>query len=367
MSDSHAPRRRKRPDPQPRRQIRWSALVLPGLGLVAVIALVWIIVAATRMLSPAGASVAVPTFVGLRYADAEGVAKKTHLSLHVVARKPDYHAPKDEIVGQLPAAGEHVREGRVIDLVLSDGEPTAKVPNVANMSVRDATVALENAHLDVGSVSSQYDSIVPEATVLSQQPDALSQVPAGTKVDLVIAKGQPVAYAPNFVGMPIASAPAAAKEANVKLAPSVQMPIAPSAPPKGIIVAQDPPAGQQMHPNETITLQVSGGALPTPVPSPTFPSPGANGFGQSPAAGGSPQAPSPASSPAARGLRVSVALPESPQPVRIRVVVVDATGSRTLFDQNSKGGTTISFDITVTGAATLETYIGDQLVNSTPL
>ena len=64
---------------------------------------------------------------------------------------------------------------------------------------------------------------------------------------------------------------------------------------------------------------------------------------------------------------MSVALPESPQPVRIRVVVVDATGSRTLFDQNSKGGTTISFDITVTGAATLETYIGDQLVNSTPL
>jgi len=366
VSDSHAPRRRKRPEPGPRRRIRWPALVLPGLGLVAVIALVWIIVAAMRMLSPAGASVAVPSFVGLRYADAAGAAKKSHLSLHVVARKPDYHAPKDEIVGQLPAAGEHVREGRVIDVVLSDGEPTAKVPNVANMSVRDATVTLENAHLDVGSVSSQYDSGVPEATVLSQQPEALSQVPAGTKVDLVIAKGQPVAYAPNFVGMPIANAPAAAKEANVKLAPSVQMPIAPSAPPKGIIVAQDPPAGQQMRPNETITLQVSGGALPTPVPSPTFPSPAQSQPGQAPSAAGS-QGPSPAPSPTARGLRVSVALPESPQPVRIRVVVVDATGSRTLFDQNSKGGTTISFDITVTGAATLETYIGDQLVNSTPL
>lgn len=366
MSETRAPKRRKRPEPRQRPQIRWSSLVLPGVGLLAIIALIWIAAQAMRMLSPAGASVTVPSFVGLRYASAQGVAEKSHLSLHVVARKPDYHAPKDDVVGQLPAAGEHVREGRIIDVVLSDGEPVARVPNVANMSVRDATVALENAHLDVGSVGSQYDAGVPEATVLSQQPEALTQVPAGTKVDLVIAKGQPVAYAPNFVGMPIAGAPAAAKEANVKLATPMLLPIAPSAPPKGIIVAQDPPAGQQMRPNETITLQVSGGALPTPIPSPTFPSPGAAQPGQVPATGGS-QAPSPAPSPTARGLRVSVALPQSPQPARIRVVVVDATGSRTLFDQNTRGGTTISFDITVTGAATLETYIGDQLVNSTPL
>jgi len=315
-----------------------------------------------RMLSPAGASVSVPSFIGMRYASAQGVAVKSHLSLHVVARKPDYHASKDDVVGQLPAAGEHVREGRVIDVVLSDGEPLARVPNVANMSVRDATVALENAHLDVGSVGSQYDAGVPEATVLSQQPEALSQVTAGTKVDLVIAKGQPVAYAPNFVGMPISSASAAAKEANVKLEPAVQLPIAPSAPPKGIIVAQDPPAGQQMRPNETITLQVSGGALPTPIPSPGFPSPGASQPGQA-----LPTVGSPAPSPTARGLRVSVALPESAAPVRTRVVIVDATGSRTLFDQNTRGGTSISFDITVTGAATLQTYVGDQLVNSTPL
>jgi len=366
VSGSHTPKRRKREEQRPPLRIRWSALVLPGVGFLAVIALIWIAAQAMRMLSPAGASVTVPSFVGMRYASAEGVAVKSHLSLHVVARKPDYHASKDDVVGQLPAAGEHVREGRVIDVVLSDGEPLARVPNVANMSVRDATVTLENAHLDVGSVGSQYDAGVPEATVLSQQPEALSQVTAGTKVDLVIAKGRPVAYAPNFVGMPIGNASAAAKEANVRLEPAVQLPIAPSAPPKGIIVAQDPPAGQQLRPNETITLQVSGGALPTPIPSPGFPSPGASQPGQVAPSDGS-QAPSPAPSPTARGLRVSVALPESSAPVRTRVVIVDATGSRTLFDQNTRGGTTISFDITVTGAATLQTYVGDQLVNSTPL
>lgn len=347
--------------------MRWAALVLPGLALVAVVALVWIAAEAMRLLSPAGASVSVPSFTGMRYSEAEDAASRAHLALHTVARKPDYHAPKDTIVGQLPAAGEHVREGRTIDVIVSDGEPYARVPNVANMSVRDATVTLENARLDIGAVTSRYDDGVPEATVLAQTPEALSQVPAGTKVALVIAKGRPVAYAPNFVGMPITSAPAAAKEADVTLAASVQLPIAPSAPPKGIIVSQDPPAGQQLRPGETIALHVSGGAIPTPQPSPTFATPGAvDSGGSGPATGGgSPAQETP--SPAPRGLRVSVALPQTTQPARIRVVVVDATGSRVLFDQQSTGGTTISFDITVTGAATLETFVDDQLVNSTPL
>lgn len=370
MSEGRAPRRRKRTEPKPRMKIRWSALVLPGLALVAIVALVWVAAEAMRLLAPAGASVAVPSFTGMRYDDAQDAASAAHLALHIVARKPDYHARKDVVVGQLPAAGEHVREGRTIDVIVSDGEPLARVPNVANMSVRDATVTLENARLDVGAVTSRYDDGVPEATVLAQQPEALSQVPAGTKVALVVAKGQPVAYAPNFVGMPIASAPAAAKEASVRLSPSVQLPLAPSAPPKGIIVSQDPPAGQQLHPGETIRLEVSGGAIPTMPPSPSSASPSAAGSGGeagtgSASGGASPSQPTPSATP--RGLRVSVALPQTSKPARIRVVVVDATGSRVLFDQQSEGGTTISFDITVTGPATLETFVDDQLVNSTQL
>ena len=350
------------------------ALALPIAVAAAVIVIAWVAIAAVRWFSPAGDSISVPSFVGMQYSQAEDAAKAAHLSLRIVARKPDYHAPKDRVVGQLPAAGGHVREGRVVDVVVSDGEPTTKVPNVANMSVRDATVALENARLDVGSVQTQIDSDVAEGTVLSQKPEALSDVPAGTKIDLVIAKGRPIAYAPNFVGLQIAAANAAAKDAHVELAPSVQQPIAPSAPPKGIVVSQDPPAGQQMKPHERVKLQVSGGAPPTPPPSPTpvppIPSSSSEAGAQSPGLTPSPQ-PSQTnllSAPATpRGLRVSVALPESPAPARIRVVLLDASGSRTLYDQQTRGGFTLSFDLTVTGAGTLQTFVGESLVNSTSL
>jgi serine/threonine-protein kinase len=368
VSEGRAPRRRRRDEPPPRKRIvigrRWSLYVLPAGVVLALVAILWITIAAIRWFSPAGDAVTVPTFVGMQYAQAEGKAKGARLGLHVVARKPDYHAPKDRIVGQLPAAGQHVREGRVVDVIVSDGQPVTKVPNVANMSVRDATVALENARLDVGAVQSLYDADVPEATVLSQHPEALSEVPAGTKVDLVIAKGRPIAYAPNFVGMQVRAAAAAAKDAHIGLAPSVQLAIAPSAPPKGVVVAQDPPAGQQLKPREKVTLQVSGGSPATPTPSPQAqPSP-PEAAGTSPAASPTSLLSAPASP---RGLRVSVALPQSPQPARVRVVLLDATGSRTLYDQQTRGGFTLSFDLTVTGAGTLQTFVGDALVNSTPL
>ena len=379
MSETRAPRRRRRDIPKTRAPIRlpwsllarvqWKSLLIPTAAALGVVVVLWIAFAALQWFAPAGGSVAVPSFVGMQFAKAQDAAKAANLGLRIVDHKPDYHAPKDRILGQLPAAGEHVREGRTVDVVVSDGEPLAKVPNVANMSVRDATVALQNARLDLGKVEEQTDLDLTEGTVLLQQPDAMSTVPAGTHVDLVIAKGRPIAYAPNFAGLQIAEAVAAAKQAHVDLASPVPMPIASGAPPKGIIVGQDPPAGEMMKPHEKVTLQVSGGA-PSPSPTPFAPSPVAGGAVAPETAGraSSTATPAPTSAPLGpRGLRVSVALPQSPQPTRIRVVLIDATGSRTLYDQQTRGGFTLSFDLTVTGAGTLQTFVGESLVNSTQL
>jgi serine/threonine-protein kinase len=370
VNEDRGPRRRRAQTAvKPRTRTSSALALLAASALIVIVALVWLTVSVVHWVAPAGNSVVVPSFIGLQYAAGLSTAKSAGVRLHIVARKPDYHAPKDQIVGQLPAAGEHVREGRTIDVVVSDGQPTAKVPNVANLSVRDATVALENARLDVGKVDSEINTDVPAGTVLFQKPDALSDVPAGTKVDLTVAAGRPIAYAPNFVGMSLQAAIAAAKDAHVALAAPVALPIAPGAPAKGIVSSQDPPAGQLLKPHDRITLQISGGAPPaSPSPSPLGPSPA------SPQAPGTTTAAPSASQPSllpspggVRGLRVSVALPESPTAVRIRVVLLDATGSRSLYDQQTRGGFTLTFDITVQGAGTLQTYVGDALVNSTPL
>jgi beta-lactam-binding protein with PASTA domain len=344
----------------------WSALA------VSAVIIIWLVMTWNAYTAPAGAPVTVPSLIGIQFSAAQELASKSRVSLHVIAHRPDFKAPKDRVLGQLPAAGEHVREGRSVDIILSDGVPTVKVPNVGAMSLRDATVALENAHLFPGDVQSRQQNDVTAGTVLDQKPDAFTSLPAGSRVDLVVARGRPQRYAPNFVGASVSFAVAAAKDAGIALDRVTELALAPGAKPKGTVVAQDPSAGTPLLPNQRISLQVSGGAPPTPVPIDTGPvaEPGST---NGPSAGVDQGSPHPNASgvlptpQGARGMRVSVALPGSSAPARIRVVLLDATGSRTLYDQRTTGGITLSFDVTVTGAATIDTYVDDALVNSTAL
>jgi len=328
-----------------------------AIAVVAIMASIW--------LAPAGKPVPVPSFMGMPFDHAQSLASSAHLGLRVVAHRTDFHAPKNVIIGQLPSAGETVREGRVVDVILSDGVPTVSVPNLSNLSLRDAKLALGNAHLTLGKVAESQNVDVIAGQVLEQHPDPFTQLPAGGAVDVTVAKGRPQMYAPNFIGMSLDFAKKAAADAHVVIGGVTQMPIREGAKPKGTIVAQDPVPGFAMTPKQKMSLQVSGGGPQTPTPSPSP-------LASEEAAQSSPT-PSPSPSPvlaspgAARTMRISVALPKSDVAKPVRIVLQDATGSKTIFEQTTTGGVTLSFDLTVVGGGTIETYVDGKLVTTTPL
>ncbi len=368
MSNGGGRTRRRRPRPSEANARRGRSWVdyLPLISLVAlVVAIGVVVVAAYSWLTPAGRPITVPPFIGMPFDEARSLSASAHVGLRVVAHRVDFHAPKDVIIGQLPSAGEKVREGRVIDVILSDGVAMVKAPNLSNLSLRDAKVALGNAHLSLGTVKETTNLGVVAGVVLGQHPDPFTSLPAGSTVDVTVARGHPQMYAPSFVGMSLDFAKKAAGDANVALGSITDMPITPGAKPKGTVVAQDPVAGQQLTPGQKISLQISGGAPATPTPSPLAT--------LLPLAGSPAPSPSPAPSAllaspgASRNMRISVALPQSNVAQPVRVVLEDATGSRTIFDQTTNGGITLSFDVTVVGQGTIETYVNNKLVSSTPL
>lgn len=363
--EGQPPRRRPRPYQEKQRarpDSDWTRF-LPLIALLVFLATTGITITALySWLLPAGDPVSVPDFIGQSFDGASAAADAAHLHLRIIARRPEYHSPKDVVVGQLPAAGERVRSGRTIDVIVSSGIPTVKTPNLSNLSLRDAQLALENARLELGTVQKRLDGDVLAGQVLDQNPDAFTQVQAGSKVNVIVAEGRPLIYTPNFVGLSLDFVKTAAQDAHVGLGAVHDLAIAPSAPPKGIVVAQDPAAGEILQPHQRVSLQVSGGAPPTPTPSPTpLPLESAEAV---PSVTATPALPSPAGQ---RFLRVSVVLPKSETPQAIRVVLLDATGSRVLFSQTTTGGISLSFDVNVTGAASIETYSGDNLISTTPL
>ncbi len=368
MSDGNAPRRRPRPPPVGlhgvRRKRRWMAYVPLALVGAIVLVLLRFLGVVVRWFLPAGAEVVVPKFVGMPYAQADAAAVGEHIGLRVVARRPDYHVERDLILGQLPAAGQHVREGRTVEVIVSDGIPSVKVPNVSEVPLREATIALQNARLEVGKVADIADAGVPEGTVIASHPEVFSIVPAGSKVDLSVAKGRRVVRLPDFTGLPLWLARRAARDLGIRFDVPKFLPIVAGAKPSGTVIAQKPQAGQTLTPKQNVALQVSGGAPPTPEPLPSDLAQGVINTSPQPATSPTSALPSPN---AVRGMRVVVTLPAYRTTRRVRIELLDATGARTLYERKTTGGVTLSFDVVISGTATVETYADDALVSATPL
>src|ERR1700694_4022762 len=266
MNGGPQPPRRRRPrpydtSPRPARNV-FDYLPVISL-LIFLLAVGGVMIAVSAWLSPAGDPVAVPGFMGMQFERASKEADRAHLRLHVIARRPDFHAAKDVVVGQLPAAGEKVRSGRTIDIILSAGTPMVKTPNLSNLSLRDAQLALENGRLELGSVQEQNNTDVIAGQVLEQHPGPFSEIKAGSKVNVVVAKGRPLLYTPSFLGLSIDFVKQAAKEARIELGQIRYLAITPGAKPKGVVVQQDPPPGLVLAPKQRVALQLSGGAPAT--------------------------------------------------------------------------------------------------------
>ena len=373
MSDESGPRRRRRaPSVAVPAGPRSYALPAALFVLVALVGIVAII--AYRILLPSGNPVELPNFAGMQYDDAQREASKAHVSMRIVARHPDERVQKGGVLGQFPAAGEHVREGRIVDVIVSDGSMPTSVPNLSNMSLRDAQVELGNARLELGKVTSENSTTVSAGRVLAQHPDAFTNVSAGTKIDVTLATGKSEVYVPNFVGLTLTFSQSAAKRIGVTLGPPLWLPIAKNARPKGTVMAQEPLPGQPLA-SDKVILQVSGGAPATPTPLPTLPPSPTAPPTQTPPPLATPEAqpaspgsaPTPTAEPAARSLRIAVQLPSSKTQKRVRVALLDATGSHDLWDQMTTGGFTLSFDVTITGPGVVQTYIDGTLTTTTPL
>ena len=105
------------------------------------------------------------------------------------------------VIRQSPEGGSEQPKGSTVTLVVSTGpeqqeqpepsEPavTIDVPDVTGLAAEDAATALEQAGLQVGTVSEQSSDTVSAGAVISSDPAAGEQVPEQAPVDLVVSTG----------------------------------------------------------------------------------------------------------------------------------------------------------------------------------
>ena len=133
----------------------------------------------------------VPPTTGLSYAEALQKLDEAGFSVNKTEAYSS-EVQKDYVISQNPEAGSNAPAGSVITLRVSLGEEDTKVrvPNVIGLNEMDATVSLTEAGLQVGSVTTEYNTQVAADLVCYQSYSVGSYVEAGTLVDIKISQGE---------------------------------------------------------------------------------------------------------------------------------------------------------------------------------
>lgn len=151
----------------------------------------------------------------------------------------------------------------IVPKLLGGGDEAPKdvaVPSVVNMTLEEATAALDKAGLKVGKTEQVTSSVEQTNKVVVQDPSSASNVPEGSKVNLSIGAGPAQITVPDVTGKSKEEAQQLIEAAGLKFS-AVEQDNAQSA---GTAISSSPKAGESAPESSTVTVFVSSGQVPVP-------------------------------------------------------------------------------------------------------
>jgi serine/threonine-protein kinase len=302
------------------------ALRLWGLFALGALVAGWLALWIVSLTQP----VIVPRIVGLSDKEAQRLLKSKSLKMTVEGRQTDEHLGPDSVVTQKPIANSYVRRGATIAVLLSKGTPQVKTPDLRGQSVRRAVVSLTQSRLRVGRRSYLATALFAPDTVLAQVPEAGVPVNTTTGVDLLLATGPeaPTYFMPYLRNHTLEEALRMFRPVGVvvqKIKTEVHDDLA-----SGSILAQNPAIGTRLKPGSAVTLTVS--AL------------------------------SGEASQNARWSVIRFQMPAGDAPKRLKIDVLDASGTRTVHTAMEPPGQMVETGVSVTGKASAQVYLNGVFI-----
>lgn len=164
-----------------------------GIALGVFIALILIVIFALNAYTGHGETIAVPNLSGINKTKLDSALASYELKFQIIDSVYLNNKMKGSVVDQNPAPGFHVKAGRTVYITVVAMQPQrVKMPNLVDLTLRQATQRLETYGLKVGRTS--YEPDIAKNVVLKQiwkgrkiHPDSLIVI--GSSVDLVLGDG----------------------------------------------------------------------------------------------------------------------------------------------------------------------------------
>jgi serine/threonine protein kinase/beta-lactam-binding protein with PASTA domain len=266
--------------------------------------------------------VKVPTYVGQNEAQAKQLLRKSGLNYAVLGEVYDPRRPAGTILRGFPAPGKTVKLGRVVSVTVSRGAEKVVMPDLSELTLEQVRQVLQRAGMRLGNISTMYNDTIARGYICGQYPAPGDSFSRSESINLIVSRGaQPAA------------------------APTAQLP-----PPPELPDAQPPTLGNSQSNAADQGDNATGGAPDTQTTNP--PSSGD-------AASDTPQVSRTVL------IRIPVPLKAGASSRDVRVVVRDAGGEHTVYEQSHAPGELVDEYVQITraqgGSATILIYIDGVL------
>ena len=198
----------------------------------------------------------VPDITKLPFNEAKTLLKKDGLRDSVIDRRYTASFPPDYVIDQSPSPSLIVKPGRLIYLTVNaSSAPKVVVPNVINMSLRNAELQLKNYGLEVGNVT--YVSSPFKNTVLRQSIQSGISIEKGAVISLTVSDGLGInkVAVPNVKGMRLYEAQSKLRNAGLRTGEIIYKPDAKLSP--NMVISYTPSDIDSLLEGSSVNLVIS--------------------------------------------------------------------------------------------------------------
>jgi serine/threonine-protein kinase len=172
-----------------------------GAAVLVIGLVVWLLAGGASLINFGGggaSKILVADVIGKTYEDAYTTLTKQKLLVDKQLQLSDTVA-LGTVISTDPPAGQQVGAKTTITVLVSSGKEQVLMPDLRGLTEQEATVALADAKLALGTITQADSATVAQNLVISSEPAANQNVAAGTVVNLVISTG--MVTVPNVVNL----------------------------------------------------------------------------------------------------------------------------------------------------------------------
>lgn len=230
---------------------------------IALLIVFLIIATSWYKISGPGNKIAIPSLAGMSQSQATKTVAELGLKTDITQSVFSEDVPKGKVITSDPAGGGRVAIAGTVHLIISKGKERIQVPDLAGLTIEEATAALGEAKLKTGRVTEKFSADQEAGLLIDGSPASGSDVRKDSTVDLIVSKGIEQVALTNYQGKTSDEAQNELTSAGLIVSSKYEYS---DSVPIGTVISQTPNDVSSIAKGEKIILVVSKGPSKIYVP-----------------------------------------------------------------------------------------------------